>query len=278
MGDKTVFQQQARMQSAQIEQNQALMAQNAQQIAMMEKSQNEADEAKRVANELFEAGRRTKKIKKLFDNHKEVGFVLCLSEQIRWTENGLNGTALADISSKERLETLETQIDELLEDDSNEPDDLDEILAALLEARGFTKAIGGHDVDNLEQAKEKWSIQTVENTIETHNLHIKGIFFDWFSILGSIGVIALSLWINFLAFLIPLWFGFLALAFVVQTTRKYLDVTSTKKQVKNQLETYKVNCQRYRDWKSGGTGIGYLEDYFSDSSVAYKLVMEHYTL
>jgi hypothetical protein len=32
MGDKTVFQQQARMQSAQLEQNQQLMAQNAQQI------------------------------------------------------------------------------------------------------------------------------------------------------------------------------------------------------------------------------------------------------
>jgi hypothetical protein len=268
MGDKTVFQQQARMQSAQLEQNQQLMAQNAQQINLLQKAQDDVDEAKRIANELFEGGRRTKKLTKIFEEHKELGFVLCQSEQLRWKEKGLNGSALADISSKERFDKMQTEIEGLLEDDSNEPDDLGEILDALSKARSITGAIGGHNVDTLEQAKEQWAVDTVEDSKKVWSLKEMG----W----GII--IAITIGFCFLAFLLPLWLGFVALVVIWRLVRGFILVSSTKTRVNNELTAYKANCQQYRGWKADRTGEGYLKDYFSDSSAAFKLVMEHYTL
>ena len=80
MGKETVFQQQARMQSAQIEQNQVMMAQNARQIALLEQAQDEADRAKLLAETLYQAAKIEKRIVAIAEQYPKHAYLLAVSE------------------------------------------------------------------------------------------------------------------------------------------------------------------------------------------------------
>jgi hypothetical protein len=300
MSKESVFQQQARMQSAQLEQNQAIMAQNAQQIAMMKKSLNDKERSKLLVQVLFDATKILKRIKTIALNHPTHGYLLSQLELEFFDDNGINVQNITTGDEKVRLMEMCDELEDLQADDA-EPEDSIEWFESITKAAELHRRILemnsnelekgsedsedsedseplksqpkkvvsleskliGSNIDELERAKEDWC----QSKIQEAEQEYKDTFTNNISTLGGIlktlifGIFSCGLW-------------FLAVPYLIISAPK--DRDAKIEQAKSNLAAFKTLCQTYRDWLSSEHGLHALEEFFKENPESWSLVKERY--
>lgn len=240
MGE-TVFQQQARLQAAQVGQNQALIAMQQAQIGMLQQASDAAARTKALVHEAFETSQAAKLITKTAATQPQIAMVMIREERLRIQRWGITPSVLPDINSKEALASAQEQLSDVQASiGATTTPDMEAVHSALDTCRRLRASIGGPHVDQLE-ANENQRLANVEAAV-------RGAIPGWV-MKGIFGLFTLGC-----------LFGFVVLYHLIMDIKASYGILE---QTRNENRQFAENAGRYRAWLRSSDGGPALEAFFA---------------